>query len=466
MLVTAEVGAEELDKQFPCLSRDEFNIPTYKSMGTPNVPDGKTEQDPLNYMCGNSLGLMPKQTKSFLSAELDAWSERGVESHFRHPDEECTSWVDVDLPLCSLMAPVVGAEVDEVAVMNSLTVNLNNMLIAFYRPTAQRYKIIFEAGAFPSDCYAFMNQCRNHGIDPNVGLVMLRARPGEEYLRTEDILSAIDEHAETLALVCLPGIQYYTGQFFDIATITAHAQKIEGVKVGWDLAHAVGNVELQLHDWNVDFAVWCSYKYLNAGPGGIGGVFVHRRYETASGETTYLKRLAGWWGNNREERFEMRETFNPIQGALGFRQSNPSVLDVVSLKSSLLLFQKYGGVAALRKRSLMLTDYLLGELQKLQFYFRDEPAFRQSGKPLGFAIITPWQDPAQHGAQLSLRFYSTTIEAPMAKVFRELNCRGVIADERRPDVIRIAPAPLYNTFADVAETVAILREALETVAYT
>lgn len=465
MLIASTVNAEQFDKQFPCVSRHEFNIPTYKSMGTPDVPEGKNENDTLTYLCGNSLGLMPKQTRSFIEDELTAWSQRGVESHFRHPDELCTPWVDVDLPLCSLMAPVVGAHTDEVAVMNSLTVNLNNMLIAFYRPTPTRYKIIFEAGAFPSDCYAFSNQCRNHNIDPNDGLVMLKARPGEEFLRTEDILRAIDEIADTLALVCLPGIQYYTGQFFDIAKITAHAQKIEGVKVGWDLAHAVGNVELKLHDWNVDFAVWCSYKYLNAGPGGIGGIFVNKKYETVLSQETYLKRLAGWWGNNREERFEMKETFDPIQGALGFRQSNPSVLDVVSLKSSLLLFAKYGGVSELHKRSVMLTDYLLTELQKLPYHYNSEEDFRRSNSAIGFVIITPWQNPKEHGAQLSLRFYSDTIVAPMAKVFKELNNHGVIADERRPNVIRLAPAPLYNTFGDVFDAVQHLREALEMVAY-
>ncbi|CAB4255179.1 similar to Saccharomyces cerevisiae YLR231C BNA5 Kynureninase, required for the de novo biosynthesis of NAD from tryptophan via kynurenine [Maudiozyma barnettii] len=470
MTTNSTLKWEKLDEKFPCESRDEFHIPTYKSLGIPNIPEGKTETSSVNYLCGNSLGLMPKQTKIAINHELQAWAERGVESHFRHPKENGTPWVDIDLPLCPLMASIVGANTEEVAVLNSLTVNLNNMLVSFYKPTPMRYKILFEAGAFPSDCYVFINQCRNHGIDPEDGLIKLRPREGEYTLRTEDILETIEKNCECLALVCLPGIQYYTGQLFDIETITKAVHGYPGIVVGWDLAHAVGNSELKLHHWNVDFAVWCSYKYLNAGPGGIGGIFVHERYHTRGGNNnnnTYLTRQAGWWGNKKEERFLMKDTFDPIPGALGFRQSNPSVLDVVALRVSLEIFEKYGGITQLMKRSLLLTKFLFELLQESPFYYENVPIFEEkaaeTGKILGFVVITPCKNDKDHGAQLSLLFLSKGLERPMETIFEIINQQGVIADERKPDVIRLAPAPLYNTFQDVYESVQILNNAMKNV---
>ncbi|AQZ17345.1 BNA5 (YLR231C) [Zygosaccharomyces parabailii] len=435
--------AKHLDSQFPAKLRGQFHIPTFASMGL-----GSDNRE-LTYLCGNSLGLMPRATRDAVDRELNAWAARGVEGHFNHPFNgdagDATNWVDIDLPVVPLLAPIVGAQDDEVAIMNSLTANLNALLVAFYKPEGIKNKILFEKGAFPSDFYAFHEQCRLHGVDPTNALVQLEPREGEYYLRTEDILAAIDQYSNQLALVCLPGIQYYTGQLLDIARITDHAH-VRGITVGWDLAHAVGNVPLKLHEWGVDFACWCSYKYLNSGPGAIGGAFVHARHSTPS-----LPRLAGWWGNNRERRFAMLEKFEPIDGALGFRQSNPSVIDVVCLRTSLQLFQQFGSMAQVRERSVHLTSFLK-RLLKRSVYYRDQTT--KSSDP-GFTIITPEQE-SLHGAQLSLLFYSE-----MDKIFKHCRSRGLIADERRPNVIRLAPAPLYNTFQDVANAAQILEKALQ-----
>lgn len=431
--------ALRLESQFPAKMRGRFHMPTFASMGL--AQDNRE----LTYLCGNSLGLMPRATRQAVDRELDAWAARGVEGHFNHPfgadAGDATNWVDIDLPVVPLLSPIVGAQEGEVAVMNSLTANLNALLVAFYKPQGGRNKILFEKGAFPSDFYAFHEQCRVHGVDPAEALVQLEPRIGEYHLRTEDILAAIDRYSSELALVCLPGIQYYTGQILDIAVITQHAH-VHGITVGWDLAHAVGNVPLELHDWGVDFACWCSYKYLNSGPGAIGGAFVHARYSAST-----IPRLAGWWGNNRERRFAMLEKFEPIAGALGFRQSNPSVIDVVCLHTSLKLFEEFGGMSQVRQRSLELTSFLLRLLKQSPFY-------RQQPSDSGFTIITPQQE-ALHGAQLSLLFYSD-----MNKIFQRCRSKGLIADERRPNVIRLAPAPLYNTFQEVAQAAQILNDAL------
>lgn len=455
-LITME-EAKQLDEKFPESLRNEFNIPTLKSMGL--AADDKNADDEVDYLCGNSLGLMPKNTRGAINAELDAWSERGVESHFRHPGEKdgLTSWVDIDLPSLPLLAPIVGAELGEVAVMNSLTSNLNSLCVAFYKPKGLRNKILFEKSAFPSDYFALYNQCKLHGLNPSDSLIQLEPRANETHLRTEDILKTIADNKDTLAMVCLSGIQYYTGQFFDIEKITKFAHQFPEIVVGWDLAHAVGNVVLRLHDWGVDFACWCSYKYLNAGPGGIGGLFVHSSHTQDSSRP----RLAGWWGNNASQRFKMKEKFDPIPGALGFRQSNPSVIDVVSLKSSLELFAKFGGIGKVRERSLKLTHYLLKLLKDSPYYYESIQTDKK-----GFTIITPVENDEDHGAQLSLLFFPHYANNPegdtMEQVFKYINSRGVIADERRPSVIRIAPAPLYNTFQDVFHAVALLEEALGT----
>ncbi|GMM32605.1 kynureninase [Martiniozyma asiatica (nom. inval.)] len=417
--------------------KDLFVFPTRESMGL----NGSGE---VTYLCGNSLGLMPKSTREYLNRELDAWGAKAVESHFRNGITH--DWVNVDIPLLPSIQNLVGAQNDEVAIMGTLTMNLNSLLISFYKPSGQRNKILFEKGAFPSDYYALFNLAKLHNLDPKNVLVQLEPRKGEFNLRTKDIIDYINQNGNEIALLCFPGIQYYSGQLFEIEKITkaAHAK---GCIVGWDLAHAVGNVNLKLHDWDVDFAAWCSYKYLNAGPGAIGGIFVNTKH-SKSGQP----RLAGWWGNNSEERFKMLEKFEPMDGALGFRQSNPSVLDVAALKSSLDIFDMVGGIDLLRRRSIKLTQYLENLLRQSIYYCADEQKDNISPH---FLIITP-QDAEQRGAQLSLLFKPENI---MEKIFKYLNDRGCICDERRPNVIRIAPTPLYNTIEDCDTVVKLLQEA-------
>ncbi|CEP23047.1 BNA5 [Cyberlindnera jadinii] len=441
--------AIELDSRYKTL-KEEFSVPTFGSFGIPGDADTKT-----TYLCGNSLGLMPLAIRRAINDELDAWGERAVDSHFRHPglDDGKTNWMDIDLPVIPLIKDIVGAQEDEVAIMGSLTANLNALMVAFYKPQGKRTKILFEKGSFPSDYYAIFNQLRLNSLDPQTDMIQMEPRKGEYTLRTQDIISQIESHSETLALVLLPGIQYYTGQLFDIEVITRVA-KSHGIIIGWDLAHAVGNVPLKLHDWGVDFAVWCSYKYLNSGPGAISGIFVHSSHGTNE-EDKYMPRLAGWWGNNASTRFKMMEFFDPIQGALGFRQSNPSVIDVVSVHASLKLFQEYGGIGKLREKSVALTRYL-------ETLLKDSPYFNNT--EYGFKILTP-DDPEDRGAQLSLLFFPRTTDSTpgiMDDIHQFMTHRGVICDERRPDVIRIAPVPLYNTFQDVFHAVEVLNSAFDT----
>lgn len=435
----------EQDKVYP--SYDElFEYPTFGSLGIANEefsPSTKTI-----YFCGNSLGLMPKATKPAIMNELDAWSARGVESHFNHPN--LTPWVDIDLPLMPLLAPVVGALDTEVAAMGSLTANLNALLISFYKPKGNKTKILFEKQAFPSDYYAFLNLVKLFGYDES-HLIQISVPEGETYLRTQLILDTIDKHKDELALICFPGIQYYTGQFFDMETITKFG-KDRDIVVGWDLAHAVGNVPLKLHDWDVDFAAWCSYKYVNSGPGAIAGIFVHEKHTKHNSPTEFAPRLAGWWGNNSGERFKMLELFDPIQSALSYRQSNPSVIDVVSLETSLKLFHKVGGVEVLRQKSVAMTNYLERELKKSTFYIPQN----DDSKKYGFKILTP-SDESERGCQLSLLFKPENL---MDKVFGDLHDNGIICDERRPNVIRIAPVPLYNKFTEIYYVLKALNNSL------
>lgn len=447
--------ARRLDAEFPTY-KDKFAIPTFQSLGITSSEFSPT--DASLYLCGNSLGLMPQATKQAIADELDAWGARGVESHFNHPGENDskTLWVDIDLPLIPLIAPVVGGLNSEVAVMGSLTANLNALLTSFYKPRGKKTKILFEKQAFPSDYYAFLNMVMLHGFDQS-HLVQIAVPPGETYLKTELILDQIEVHRDELALVCLPGIQYYTGQFFDIPTITkaAHAH---GIVVGWDLAHAVGNVPLSLHDWDVDFAAWCSYKYLNAGPGAIAGIFVHEKHTKENSKTNFPPRLAGWWGNNASDRFKMLEVFDPMQTALSYRQSNPSVIDCVALKSSLEVFQQVGGVQALRSKSLQLTQYMQKLLTSSQYYLAPDA----DKSAVGFKILTPLNG-AERGAQLSLLFQPHHDKPEfnvMEQVFRYLHDHAIICDERRPDVIRLAPVPLYNTFSEVYTVIKRVEEAL------
>lgn len=445
----SEEEARQWDAQFPTYS-DRFAVPTFASLGITNA--AFAPETPSIYFCGNSLGLLPKATNAALAAELAAWGARGVEAHFNHPSK--TPWVDIDLPLVPLLAPIVGARHTEVAAMGSLTANLNALLVAFYKPAGMRTKILFERQAFPSDYYAFLNMVQLHGYDKS-HLVQLDVPEGATYLDTQLVLDAIEQHHSELALVCLPGIQYYTGQHFDIPTITSAAKK-HGITVGWDLAHAVGNVPLALHDWDVDFAVWCSYKYLNAGPGAIAGIYVHEKYSKDNTTDSYAPRLAGWWGNNASERFKMLEIFDPLKTALSYRQSNPSVLDCVALQASLELIADVGGVEALRAKSVRLTAFM-EKLLKLSKYYVSDALDR-----LGFRILTPANE-SERGCQLSLLFqphHDDKADNVMERVNHYLHERAIICDERRPDVIRLAPTPLYNTFSEVRLVVQRVEEAL------
>lgn len=446
------MNSEQLDKEFATF-RDEFAIPTFKSMG---ISDSS---EPVVYLCGNSLGLMPLQTRQRLNTELDAWSMRGVESHFRNPVS--TDWVEVDLPLIGPMSEVIGCEQDEVAIMGSLTANLNALLVAFYKPDAHRNKILAEKHSFPSDRYAFSNILQLNGFS-DAQLIEMEPRAHEFTLRTEDILETVRQNKHEIAMVVLPGIQYYTGQLFDIRDITMSIKAIDAsIIVGWDLAHAVGNVPLQLHDWQADFATWCSYKYLNAGPGGISGIFINNSVLRNKG--AHMPRLAGWWGNSAKARFTMLSQFEPEPGALGFRMSNPSVLDVVALRSSLDIFSRAGGVAKLREKSVKLTMFLQHLLEKSDYFVDIEEMHCADGSNK-FTIITP-TDIEHRGSQLSLLFVGNDADL-MIKVFGYLNKNGIICDERKPNVIRIAPTALYNTFSDVEKAVAVLNDAFTSIAST
>lgn len=410
--------AAELDRKDPLAGfRDRFHIP--------HGPDG----EPARYFCGNSLGLQPKSVGDLLSRELDDWAALGVDAHF-HGN---TPWYSYHQEFREDLAMLVGGCPGEVVVMNSLTVNLHLMLTSFFRPAGRRRKILVEDAAFPSDTYAVKSHLGLHGLDPSEDLVVATPREGETCLRTSDLTALLNERGEDIALVLLPGVQYYTGELFELEAITAAARE-KGCTVGLDLAHAAGNVPLRLHDWGVDFAVWCTYKYLNAGPGAVAGCFVHSRHQDRSD----LPRLAGWWGNDPDSRFKMHlvPDFQPAAGADGWQLSNPPILAMAPLLGSLALFREAGGMDRLRQKSILLTGFFEERVLALQ-----NPSL---------TIITP-ADPLRRGAQLSIRVAENS-EA----VFRSLLDLGMIVDYRRPDVIRAAPVPLYNRFRDVAEFCAAL----------
>ena len=367
------------------------------------------------YLTGNSLGLQPKTALVALEQELEDWKNYGVEGHFHGKNP----WFHYHKFLTEKAAKVVGALPHEVVVMNNLTVNLHLMMVSFYRPTATRYKIIMEAGAFPSDQYAMESQVRFHGSNPEDAIVEIAPREGEYHLRTEDIIETINKNAGETALIMFSGVQYYSGQAFDMEAITAAGHQ-HGITVGFDLAHAAGNLLLKLHDWNVDFAVWCGYKYLNSGPGGVSGVFVNERFANAP----ELPRFAGWWGHKESERFLMKKGYIPEYGAAGWQLSNAPVLTMAVHNASLSIFEETG-MEALTTKSKTLTAYLQYVLE-------------QSGK--GLKIITP----EQRGCQLSI-LTDTNGKA----LFEHLQNQGIIADWREPNVIRMAPTPLYNSFEDV-----------------
>ena len=381
----------------------------------------RADGEPVTYLAGNSLGLQPRSARAAVEQELDAWADRAVDAHFEgdHP------WFAYHENFRESGARLVGAKPGEVVMMNSLTVNLHLMMVSFYRPAKHRYKIVIDYPHFPSDVYAVKSQLRFHGIDPSDGLIVVRPRDGEHTLRIEDIETMLATEGEHIALVLLSAVNFFTGQLFDLPRITAAAQ-CAGCIVGFDLAHAVGNVPLQLHDWNIDFAVWCSYKYLNCGPGAPGGCFVHGRH----GQDEHLTRFAGWWGNDPESRFLMhlQPEFIPRTGADGWQLSNPPILAMAPLRASLTLFDEIG-MDALRGKSKLLTGYL---------HFLIESAGAET-----IEIITP-DDPSQRGAQLSFVVHDRARER-----FAALLDRGVVCDFRQPDVIRAAPAPLYNSFHDV-----------------
>jgi kynureninase len=411
--------AKQLDAEDPLHSfRDKFHLPLGK--------DGK----PVIYFAGNSLGLMPKAARQIVEEELDSWATLGVDAHHATG----TPWYSYHEGLRDPNARLVGAKPLEVICMNSLTVNLHLMMATFYRPTKSRFKILMEDPAFPSDTYAIKTQIVHHGLDPKDALILARPRKGEFTIRTEDVVELINKHADQLAVVVFGGVNFFTGQLFDIEKITAAAQN-RGVVAGFDLAHAIGNAPLSLHDWNVDFAVWCSYKYLNAGPGAVAGAFVHERHAT----NTSLPRLAGWFGNDPNTRFRLHlePEFIPVPSADGWQISNPPILSMAPLHASLSIFHEAGGIDPLRTKSIKLTGYLeflLTEIGSKQF-----------------SIITP-RDSSAHGCQLSIVAH----EHPKGlhnELIAEVKC-----DFREPNVIRVAPTPLYNTFHEVWRFARILSE--------
>lgn len=385
------------------------------------------------YFCGNSLGLQPKTVATYINKELDNWAKLGVDGHFYGED----AWYHVRKKSKPALSAIVGAHEHEVVAMNNLSSNLHFLMVSFYRPDQTRYKIITEAGAFPSDMYMLETQVKFHGLDPEKCIVELSPRAGEYTLRTEDILMAIEAHKENLALVMMAGLQYYTGQVFDMKAITAAAHQV-GARAGFDLAHAVGNAKLELHDWGVDFATWCSYKYLNSGPGNISGIFVHERHA----ENQELPRFAGWWGHDEGERFRMEKGFKPMYGADGWQLANSNVLALAAHQASLDIFEE-AGMDRLRAKSELLTGYLEFLIEKI------------SGDSGVLEIITP-KIPNERGCQLSL-----LIHKGGKSVFDEFYKHGVVGDWRNPNVIRLAPTPLYNSLIDIYQFAKILEQSLQ-----
>ncbi len=375
------------------------------------------------YFTGNSLGLQPKTTKSYINQELDDWASLGVEGHVHAQNP----WVSYHEAFPAILSKIVGCLPGEVVAMNQLTVNLHLLMVSFYRPTKERYKIICEAKAFPSDQYAFQSQATFHGFDFNDAIVEVFPRDGEHSIRHEDILATIETHKDQLALVLFGGVNYYTGQVFNMQSITKAAHDA-GAIAGFDLAHAAGNIPMQLHDWDVDFACWCSYKYLNSGPGGVAGIFIHQKHTS----NTSLPRFAGWWGHDKANRFKMGQDFNPIPTAEGWQLSNAPILLMAVHKASLDIFEE-AGFANLVAKSKQLTGYLLFVLDEIN---------KLMNQPI-IEVITP-KNEDERGCQVSMLMLEHGRE-----FFDELIQHGIIADWREPNVIRVAPAPLYNSFEDV-----------------
>ncbi|HET6725733.1 MAG TPA: kynureninase [Gammaproteobacteria bacterium] len=411
--------AIEQDRDDPLAQyRDQFHLPQ------------TVRSEPDIYLCGNSLGLQPKTAIAWVEQELADWARLGVKGHTeaRHP------WLPYHERVTDKLAEVVGARPDEVVAMNTLSVNLHLMMVSFYRPTPNRYKILIERSAFPSDHYAVQSQLRFHGFDPADALIEIGNEDGT--IELDEIEDVITRNAATIALVLLPGVQYLSGQCLPMATIARLGHEA-GAQVGLDLAHAVGNVPLALHDWNVDFAVWCHYKYMNSGPGAVGGCFVHNRHAREN-----LPRFAGWWGHDKKSRFDMGSEFQPIPGAEGWQLSNPPIFSLAPLAASLELFIA-AGMPALREKSVRLTGYL-------EFLLAETLGGR-------VGITTP-ADPDARGCQLSLRLAITREAA--RETFERIAQAGVTCDWREPNIVRVAPTPLYNRYQDVFDFVHILKDAV------
>lgn len=408
--------------------RKDFHIP--KQTSEPNKGEDEI------YFCGNSLGLQPKKTQEYLDELLSDWQKLGVKGH--HDGE--LPWLPYHKFLLEGFADIVGAKTTEVVPMNTLTVNLHMLMVSFYRPTKTRYKILVEDHAFPSDHIAIATQLRFHadylGFDPDEAMVVVRPREGEEILHTEDIVKVIQEHKDELALVMFPGVQYYTGQVFDMRAITKAGHEA-GAKVGFDLAHAAGNVLMQLHEWGVDFAAWCTYKYLNSGPGSVAGAFVHERHH----KNKDLHRFAGWWGHDESTRFLMKPEFNPIESVEAWQCSNPPILSLAAIRASLDTFKEAGGITELYKQSQVLTNHLRKRLEEECSEYLD--------------IITPQ---AAQGCQLSISLKTGAEQGK--QVFNYLMENGVTLDWREPNGIRVAPVPLYNTLEECDRFVEILKSGI------
>ena len=396
--------------------RNKFHIPTDSS------------GNELIYLCGNSLGLQPKTTSKYIEEELNDWATLGVEGHTegKHP------WLPYHEFLSQNMAKIVGAKPSEVVMMNTLTTNLHLMMVSFYQPTAKKYKIVIEADAFPSDKYAMESQLKFHGFDEKEGLILWKPREGEELCRFEDLETILSEQGDEIALLMIGSTNYYSGQAYPLKKITQLGHK-HNCKVGFDLAHGAGNIQPNLHDTGADFAVWCSYKYLNSGPGSLGGCFVHERHANNKD----LKRFTGWWGHNKETRFNMRKEFDALPGAEGWQLSNPPILSMAAIRASLDVFVE-AGFENIREKSLQLTgflEFLLDEMHNESI-----------------SVITP-RNPEERGCQLSIQ-----VKNADKNLHTKLTEAGVISDWREPDVIRIAPAPLYNSFSDVFQFVQKLKQ--------
>lgn len=417
---TREFATEQDDKDPLKGFRDQFHIPN---------ENGKE----LIYLCGNSLGLLPKSAERYLKTELDEWARLGVEGHFQSKNP----WMYYHKFVRDNLAEVVGAKPEEVVAANSLTVNIHLLFASFYNPTGKKFKILVEKNPFSSDWYALQSQAKLKGLDPYEVIHEVKPEDEDHYISTETFIKEIDRLEDELALVFLGGVNYLSGQAFDMKAIIKHAHS-KGILVGLDLAHAVGNLELKLHDWDADFAVWCSYKYLNSGPGGTGGYYIHEKH--ASNKN--LNRFAGWWGQNEETRFKMGKEFNPIPTAEGWQLSNAPVLSLAAQWASLEIFHQ-AGINTLRKKSIALTGYL-------EFLLNQKVI--STHNPYGISIITP-SNPEERGCQLSLKVIHNG-----PQLFEKLKQAGFVVDFRNPDVIRVSPAPLYNKFEEVFDFVEVLGE--------